>query len=101
MLKPTLSSPFSVYITSFLTSQIISNVPAAVLLSQYTDRIYFPYLLQGVNVGAMGSIIGSLASLISLKYMLKDYKSLFKRYLMEYTLVSFVFIIIITLVLFI
>ena len=53
-------------ITAFLTSQIISNVPAAMLLSGFTDN--YKALLLGVNIGGLGSLIASLASLISFKY---------------------------------
>lgn len=53
-------------ITAFLTSQIISNVPAAMLLSGFTDN--YRDLLLGVNIGGLGSLIASLASLISFKY---------------------------------
>ena len=53
-------------ITAFLTSQIISNVPAAMLLSGFTGN--YKDLLLGVNIGGLGSLIASLASLISFKY---------------------------------
>ena len=52
-------------LTSVGTSQIISNVPAAVLLSGFTDN--WKNLLQGVNIGGLGTPIASLASLITLK----------------------------------
>ena len=47
-------------------SQIISNVPAAVLLSHFTDS--WQALLVGVNIGGAGTIVGSLASLITLQH---------------------------------
>lgn len=53
-------------ITAFLASQIISNVPAAMLLSGFTEN--YRDLLLGVNIGGLGSLIASLASLISFKY---------------------------------
>lgn len=55
--------------SSVLASQIISNVPAAVLLSGFTEQ-WRPLLL-GVNLGGLGTPIASLASLISLKLYLK------------------------------
>jgi len=91
-----LNSSVSVYFTSLFTSQIISNVPAAVLLSTFTNEIYYKSLLQGVNVGSMGTIIGSLASLISFKYIIKEYKNDIKEYLLKYTIISIVYIAIIT-----
>ena len=47
-------------------SQVISNVPAAVLLSHFAD-VWQP-LLVGVNIGGAGTIVGSLASLITLQH---------------------------------
>ncbi len=55
----------STLLTSALTSQVISNVPAAVLLSEFTEN--GRALLAGVNIGGLGTPIASLASLISLK----------------------------------
>ncbi|MDY3285853.1 MAG: SLC13 family permease [Eubacteriales bacterium] len=50
---------------SVLSCQIISNVPTAVLLSQFTSR--YPSLLVGVNIGGTGTLIASLASLITFR----------------------------------
>lgn len=49
-------------------SQVISNVPAAVLLSHFTSD--WPALLAGVNVGGAGTLVGSLASLITLQHFI-------------------------------
>ena len=56
-------------LTAAGTSQIISNVPAAVLLSGFTDQ--WRPLLEGVNIGGLGTPIASLASLITLKLYLR------------------------------
>lgn len=53
-------------ITAVGTSQIISNVPAAVVLSGFTDQ--WQQMLVGVNIGGLGTPIASLASLISMKF---------------------------------
>jgi len=95
-----LQSPTSVYFMGLVTSQFISNVPAAVLLSSFTPENYIVNLLQGVNVGAMGTIIASLASLIAFKFVLKDFPGRSGEYLWKYTLVCIVYIAIITLVVF-
>ena len=50
---------------SLLTSQVISNVPAALLLSGFTEDARA--LILGVNIGGLGTPIASLASLISMK----------------------------------
>lgn len=60
----------SAFIVSLLTSQVISNVPSAVLLSQFTNDGVS--LLQGTNIGGLGTPIASLASLITIKAYLKD-----------------------------
>ena len=52
---------------SILASQCISNVPAALLLSGFTDNVR--ELLVGVNLGGLGTLIASMASLISYKYI--------------------------------
>ena len=56
-------------LTSVGASQVISNVPAAVLLSAFTDN--WKDLLSGVNIGGLGTPIASLASLITLKLYLR------------------------------
>jgi Na+/H+ antiporter NhaD/arsenite permease-like protein len=52
-------------LTSIAVSQVISNVPAAILLSKFTEN--FPALLVGVNIGGAGTPIASLASLITIR----------------------------------
>ncbi len=52
-------------IFSILSCQFISNVPSAILLSQFTDN--YPDLLAGVNIGGVGTLIASLASLITFR----------------------------------
>ena len=56
-------------LTAVMVSQVISNVPAAVLLSGFTDN--WAALLAGVNIGGLGTPIASLASLITLKLYLR------------------------------
>lgn len=53
-------------LVSALASQVISNVPAAVILSHFTDA--WQSLLIGVNIGGAGTFVGSLASLIAIRY---------------------------------
>jgi len=59
----------STLLTAVGASQIISNVPAAVLLSGFTD--HWRDLLAGVNIGGLGTPIASLASLITLKLYMR------------------------------
>ena len=59
----------STLLTAVGASQVISNVPAAVLLSSFTNQ--WQDLLAGVNIGGLGTPIASLASLITLKFYLR------------------------------
>ncbi|MBM6884431.1 SLC13 family permease [Pseudoflavonifractor phocaeensis] len=70
-------------LTAGLASQVISNVPAAVLLSGFTAD--WRGLLIGTNVGGLGTPIASLASLISLKGYLKSPGARPGRYLLVFT----------------
>ncbi len=73
-------------VTSALASQVISNVPAAVLLSAFTTDLRG--LLIGTNLGGLGTIIASLASLISFKYYLRAEGASAGRYMVHFTLVN-------------
>lgn len=71
-------------------SQIISNVPAAILLSGFTDD--YSALLIGVNLGGLGTLIASLASLISFKFYTNSNGSDTKRFLGIFTLYNVIFL---------
>ena len=79
-------------ITSVVASQIMSNVPAAILLSQFTDNI--SKLIIGINIGGLGTIIASMASLISFKYIARENPAFNRRYLMLFTVYGLVFLIV-------
>lgn len=77
---------------SALSCQCISNVPSAILLSQFTGN--YAELLIGVNVGGVGTLIASLASLITFReYVKRDPKST-RRYIAEFSAFNFGFLII-------
>lgn len=78
-----LNSPQSTFITSILSSQVISNVPATMLLSGFTSN--FKELLLGVNIGGMGTLIASLASVISYKIYTNEFKDDSSTYLKYFT----------------
>ena len=77
-------------ITSVLASQVISNVPAAVLLSGFTDR--YTDLIVGTNLGGLGTLIASMASLISFKYVARQDKGARGRYLAYFTFANVLFL---------
>lgn len=68
---------------SILLSQFISNVPASMLLSGFTTN--YPALLYGVNIGGLGTLIASLASLISYKFYAVTPNSKKGKYLLTFT----------------
>ena len=82
----------STLITALATSQVISNVPAAVLLSGFTQN--WQDLLAGVNIGGLGTPIASLASLITLKFYIKVPDSKVMRFISIFTIVNIIGIII-------
>ena len=64
-------------------SQVISNVPAAVLLSGFTDQ--WQALIVGTNLGGLGTLIASMASLITFKAVMVGRPGVHGRYLLVFT----------------
>lgn len=79
-------------VVSVLASQVISNVPAAMLLSGFTKN--YEALLYGVNIGGLGTLIASLASVISYKSysMTKEAKT--GKYMLVFTAYNLVFLVV-------
>ncbi len=80
---------------SAMSCQFISNVPSAILLSQFTDN--YRELLLGVNIGGAGTLIASLASLITFKEYTKQDPKHTVGYLVKFTAFNFAFLIILIL----
>lgn len=78
--------------TGLVTSQVISNVPAAILLSGFTGS--YGALIVGVNIGGLGTLIASMASLISFKYYAKQKGAKIGKYLGIFTLLNLLFLIV-------
>ena len=76
---------------SVAVSQVISNVPAALLLSGFTDNARG--LLIGTNLGGLGTLIASMASLISFKSLSRAYPDQKGKYLVWFTLSNLLFLI--------
>ena len=81
-------------LTAVLSCQCISNVPSAILLSQFTDN--YAALLRGVNIGGTGTLIASLASLITFREYVGHYREETKTYLKLFALLNAVFLGILT-----
>jgi len=77
-------------LVSALTCQIISNVPAAILLSRFTQDACG--LLVGVNVGGAGTLVASLASLITFREYTRRVPNGGKRFLFLFSEISFAFL---------
>lgn len=78
-------------LVGILSSQVISNVPATLLLYDFTPN--WQPLLLGVNIGGLGTLIASMASLISYKQVPAGQKG---RYLLQFTLWNLVFLVVLT-----
>ena len=72
-----------------ISSQVFSNVPAAILLSKFTENA--KDLLVGVNLGGLGTLIASMASLISFKFVAKEKVSTGK-YLLTFSVLNIIFL---------
>ena len=77
-------------IVSAASCQFISNVPSAILLSQFTEN--YRELLLGVNIGGVGSLISSLASLITLREYSKHDPRHVIGYIVKFLIVNFAFL---------
>lgn len=82
----------STLLFSVVSCQFISNVPSAILLSQFTDN--YPDLLVGVNIGGIGTLIASLASLITFREFSKHHPHHAKYYVGVFSSFNFGFLII-------
>ena len=82
-------------IVSVLSCQFISNVPSAILLSRFTAD--YPALLLGVNIGGTGTIIASLASLITFNEFKLLHPEQTKKYIGIFTAANLAFLVILTL----
>lgn len=84
----------STLLTSVFSCQCISNVPTAILLSQFTDN--YKELLLGVNIGGVGTLIASLASLITFREYVKNNPGKTSYYIKMFSVMNFGFLIILT-----
>lgn len=82
----------NVLAAGIVSCQFISNVPTAIFLSKFTTN--WQDLLVAVNVGSLGIIISSLASLITLKEYLKHQPEGFKKYMIKFTLINTLFLVV-------
>lgn len=79
-------------LTGVVASQVISNVPAAMLLSGFTDK--YEALLYGTNIGGMGTLIASMASLISYKFYSQRKTAKKGKYMLIFTVYNIILLVI-------
>ncbi len=84
--------PINTLLFGILSCQFISNVPSAVLLSHFTTDYHS--LLPAVNIGGCGTLIASLASLITFTEFRKHNPGKTKRYILLFSALNFGFLII-------
>ena len=84
----------STLVFSILSCQVISNVPSAILLSQFTGN--YADLLLGVNIGGVGTLISSLASLITFREYTKHNPGKAGHYILMFSALNFAFLILLT-----
>ena len=79
-------------IVSVISSQAVSNVPAALLLSGFTTN--YEGLIIGTNLGGLGTLIASMASLISYKQVANEKTNIKGKYFISFTVWNIVFLVI-------
>jgi hypothetical protein len=79
---------------SVLSCQIISNVPSAILLSKFTGD--YASLLLGVNIGGTGTLIASLASLITFNEFRLLHPEQTKKYIWIFAAANTLFLVALT-----
>ena len=75
-----------------LASQFISNVPAAILLSGFSTN--YEAIIVGINIGGLGTLIASMANLISYKILVREHDELKMRYLIVFTVLNVILLIV-------
>ena len=71
-----------------VASQFISNVPAAILLSGFSTN--YEAIIVGINIGGLGSLIASMANLISYKILVRQFNDFKIKYLFVFTVLNVV-----------
>ena len=77
-----------------LASQVISNVPAAILLSGFSAN--YEAIIVGINIGGFGTLIASMANLISYKIIVREFNDFKARYFIVFTILNIVLLLILS-----
>ena len=79
-------------IFGIVSSQVISNVPAALLLSGFSTN--YEAIIVGINIGGLGSLIASMANLISYKILIREHDEFKIKYLIVFTVLNVILLLI-------
>lgn len=77
-----------------VSSQVISNVPSAILLSGFSTN--YEAIIVGVNIGGFGTLIASMANLISYKILVREHKEFKIRYLVIFSVLNVVLLLVLS-----
>lgn len=81
------------YIWSILLSQVISNVPASIVLWPFTDNLRA--LIYGLDTAGLVTVIGSLASVINMRIYNREYPGKAAEFMKYFEIISLIFFIIV------
>ena len=90
------NSENSTYLTSIISSQVMSNVPSTILVGKFTN--YAEALFLGSNIGGFGSAIGSMANMLVLKTFNQHASVNKSKFFKQWSLMQFAGLIILTIV---
>ena len=71
-----------------ISSNIISNFPAAMLLTKFSNN--YQAIIVGINIGGLGTLIASMANLISFKILVNEFHDFRRKYLFVFTILNVV-----------
>ena len=95
---PFFNSLFRQFITGnevlwgIVASQVISNVPAAILLSGFSTN--YEAIIVGINIGGFGTLIASMANLISFKILVRECDEFKVRYFVIFTVLNVILLVV-------
>ena len=88
LLGTIVNTPVSVYLTSIICSQFISNVPTTVLVANFTKHV--PALFYGTNIGGLGTLVASMCNLVAFKQYTIYSKKSHGRFLLHFTVINYI-----------
>lgn len=75
-----------------IASQVISNVPAAILLSGFSTN--YEAIIVGINIGGFGTLVASMANIISYKIIVREYDGFKMKYLAIFTVLNVILLVV-------